>query len=83
MCCGRPFAKLTSCAPSVPIRRAAAALAADAKSHVMTVAASSLPSDHHDRVKPSRQRRAPDFKNPGKASPLLFHCDALAATSLH
>jgi hypothetical protein len=49
----------------------------------MTVAASSLPSDHHDRVKPSRQRRAPDFKNPGKASPLLFHCDALAATSLH
>src|SRR5438034_10789748 len=29
MCYGRHFAKLTSCVPSVPIRRAIAALAAD------------------------------------------------------
>src|SRR5262249_25551406 len=49
MCCGRPFARLISCAPSVPIRRAAAALAADGKSHVMTVAAPSCEEDHVSR----------------------------------
>src|SRR6516162_6982449 len=49
MCCGRPFARLISCAPSVPIRRAAAALAADGKSHVMTVAAPSCEEGHVSR----------------------------------
>jgi hypothetical protein len=31
MCCGRHFARWTFCAPSVPIRRATAVLAADEK----------------------------------------------------
>jgi short-chain Z-isoprenyl diphosphate synthase len=34
MCCGRPFARLTSSAPFVPIRRATAVLAADEKQRV-------------------------------------------------
>src|SRR6516165_2144699 len=49
MCCGRPFARLISCAPSVPIRRAAAALDADGKSHVMTLAAPSCEEGHVSR----------------------------------
>ena len=36
MCCGRPFARLTSCVPYVPIRRAIAALAANGTRVVAT-----------------------------------------------